>query len=223
MPPHSFHLLQPLNIKCFSILKRAYNKEIEKIIRNRITRITKPDFFIAFHTAFYFAFTPENVRGGFRGARLVPLDPQKVIFQLDIKLRTPTPTRSPFFNADPWISKTPLNANEASQQSAFIRNRIVQHQNSSPTAIIRELEQITKGTMQVIYEVVLLKARVKELESANKALNKRRRAKKSRIRAGGPLNIYDAIDIITEKDVQKQLVEEIRVGNSRLKRTSADP
>ena len=162
---------------------------------NRITHIIKPDFFIAFHIVFYFVFIPENVRGGFRGAGLVPLDPQKVISQLDIKLRTPTPTGSPLPNADPWVSKTPLNANEASQQSALIRNRIVQHQNSSPTAIIGGLEQITKGTMQVMYEVVLLKARVKELESANEALSKRRRAKKSRIRAGRPLNIYDAIDL----------------------------
>jgi hypothetical protein len=88
-----------------------------------------------------------------------------------------------------------LNANEASQQSTHIRNRIIQHQNSSPTAIIGGLEQITKGTIQVMHEVVLLKARVKELESANEALSKRRRAKKSRIRAGRPLNIYDAIDL----------------------------
>jgi hypothetical protein len=67
----------------------------------------------------------------------------------------------------------------------------------------------------------LLKARVKELESANKALSKRRRAKKSRIRAGGPFNIYDTIDIIIEKDIQEQLIEEIRVSGGRPKRTPA--
>jgi hypothetical protein len=49
--------------------------------------------------------------------------------------------------------------------------------------------------------VVLLKARVKEFESANEALSKRQKAKKSRIRVRRPLNIYDAIDIIIEKDV----------------------
>jgi hypothetical protein len=77
--------------------------------------------------------------------------------------------------------------------------------------------------MQVIYEMMLLKTRVKELKSANEALNKRWRAKKSRIKAGGPLNIYDAIDIITEKDVQEQLIEEIRVGSGRPRRTPAGP
>lgn len=33
----------------------------------------------------------KNVRGGFRGAGLVPLDPKSVICGLDVKLRTPTP------------------------------------------------------------------------------------------------------------------------------------
>jgi len=47
----------------------------------------------------------------------------------------------------------------------------------------------------------LLKVRIKEFELANEALSKRRRAKKSRIKVGGPFNIYDAIDIIIEKDV----------------------
>jgi hypothetical protein len=95
MPPHSSHLLQPLDVGCFSVLKQAYGKEIEKMILNHITHITKPEFFIAFHAAFYAAFNPKNVRGGFRGAGLVPLDPVKVISMLDIKLRTPTPTNPP--------------------------------------------------------------------------------------------------------------------------------
>jgi hypothetical protein len=64
---------------------------------------------------------------------------------------------------------------------------------------------------------------VKEFESANEALSKRQRAKKSRIRVGGSLNIYDAIDIIIEKDVQEQLVEEIRVGSGRPRRAPAGP
>jgi hypothetical protein len=69
-------------------------------MQNRIIHITKPDFFIVFYITFYFAFTPENVRGGFRRAGFIPLDLQKVIFQLDIKLRTLTPTESPLLNAD---------------------------------------------------------------------------------------------------------------------------
>jgi hypothetical protein len=223
MPPHSSHLLQPLDVGCFSVLKRAYSREIEKMMRNHIHHITKPDFFLAFHAAFLTTFTPENVRGGFRGAGLVPLDPQKVISQLDIKLRTPTPTGPPLPSADPWVSKTPQNATEASQQSAHIRNRITRHQNSSPTSIFEALDQITKGTMKVMHKMVLMEAQVRELKAANEALSKRRRAKKSRIRAGGPLNLHDATDILADKDLQAQLEEETRLGVSRSRRRAAGP
>ncbi len=87
MPSHSSHLLQPLDVGCFSVLKQSYSQEIEKLMRNHIHHITKPDFFLAFHAEFWAAFYPENVQGGFRGARLVPFDPERVISRLDIKLQ----------------------------------------------------------------------------------------------------------------------------------------
>ena len=52
MPLHSSHLLQPLDVRCFSVLKQSYSKEIEKLIRNHIHYITKPNFFLAFYVAF---------------------------------------------------------------------------------------------------------------------------------------------------------------------------
>ncbi len=44
-----------------------------------ITYITKEDFFPIFYTAFQAALMPENIQGGFRGARLAPFDSEKVI------------------------------------------------------------------------------------------------------------------------------------------------
>jgi hypothetical protein len=40
MLPHSSHLLQPLDVGCFSPLKTAYGRQIEKLIRLRINHIT---------------------------------------------------------------------------------------------------------------------------------------------------------------------------------------
>ena len=142
MPPHSSHVLQPLDVGRFSVLKRSYGKEIEKLMRNHIHHITKPDFFLAFYCAFRATFNSENVQGGFRGAGLVPFDPEKVISQLDIKLRTPTRTGPPPAQSDSWVFKTPENANEASLQTTHIKNRIARHQDSSPTSVFGALDQI---------------------------------------------------------------------------------
>jgi hypothetical protein len=79
MPAHSSHKLQPLDVGCFSPLKRVYGTEIEKLMRAYITHISKEDFFPAFVTAFRTIITESNIRSGFRATGLVPYDPDYVI------------------------------------------------------------------------------------------------------------------------------------------------
>jgi hypothetical protein len=69
-----------------------------------ITYITKVEFFIAFKEAYLQSITVTNGQAGFRGAGLIPFDPQAVISKLDVKLRTPTPTGPPSTDADLWVS-----------------------------------------------------------------------------------------------------------------------
>jgi hypothetical protein len=65
MPPHSSHLLQPLDVGCFSPLKRAYSREIEALIRHHINHITKLEFLPAFKAAFNRSFTAANICSAF--------------------------------------------------------------------------------------------------------------------------------------------------------------
>jgi hypothetical protein len=88
MPAHASHLLQPLDVGCFAVLKQAYGRQIEHLIRCSITHISKTQFFDAFHAAFKATFTESNIRGGFKGAGLAPFNPENVISKLDVQLRT---------------------------------------------------------------------------------------------------------------------------------------
>jgi hypothetical protein len=90
MPLHSSHLLQPLDVACFSPLKRAYGDEISTLARDRIHHINKQTFLLAFKVAFKKAFTRENACAGFQGARLCLYNPQAVLLKLDVQLRTQT-------------------------------------------------------------------------------------------------------------------------------------
>jgi hypothetical protein len=91
MPAYASHLLQPLDIGCFAVLKQAYGRQIEHLIRYSITHILKTEFFNAFYAAFKATFTKSNIRGGFKGTRLAPFNPENVISKLNIQLQTPTP------------------------------------------------------------------------------------------------------------------------------------
>jgi hypothetical protein len=143
MPPHSSHLLQPLDVGCFGPLKHAYGRQIEYLIRCSITHISKTEFFPAFYAAFQAAMTKSNIQGGFRGAGLVPLDPENVLSKLDVQLRTPTPVEKEASLPSPWVSKTPKTVLEASSQSEFLKRRVEGHQSSSPTSIFEAIESFS--------------------------------------------------------------------------------
>jgi hypothetical protein len=218
MPPHSSHILQPLDIGCFGPLKQAYGRQIENLMRASISHISKDDFFPAFFAAFQASITEHNIRGGFRGAGLVPLDPDRVISQLDIKLRTPTPVEgSPRMSA-PWVSRTPNNPTEASSQSEFIKNRVACHQNSSPTSIYNAIDQFSKGAQGIMHQLALLRSENRALREANEGLSKRRRAKKIRLQQGGSLTLAEGEDIQSQRDVDMQIKEERRQSSGRKKR-----
>jgi hypothetical protein len=214
LPPHSSHLTQPLDVGCYSVLKRMYGAEISLFIKARITHITKPEFFLAFKAAFRRTFTQENVLGGFRGSGLIPYDPQAVLSKLDVRLRTPTPPGTPDGLQTPWVSKTPKTTSEALSQSTLIKGQIARHQGSSPTPILSAVDQLSKGMQVFSHQVTLLQAEVRTLQEANQALSKRRRAKRTRLQDGGAINGSQAREIIAEKGVVE---EEGRVeGESEL-------
>ncbi|KAF1930225.1 uncharacterized protein M421DRAFT_414429 [Didymella exigua CBS 183.55] len=65
MPLHSSHLLQPLDVVPYLLLKRHYGNRISLLARSRIYYINKETFLLAFKVAFKRMFTLENVRVGF--------------------------------------------------------------------------------------------------------------------------------------------------------------
>ena len=61
MPPHSSHILQPLNIRCFAPLKQAYSKEIRVLVIDYVSQINKKTFITLFAKVFKPTFLKTNI------------------------------------------------------------------------------------------------------------------------------------------------------------------
>jgi hypothetical protein len=72
MPPHSSHLLQPLDVSFFSVLKRAYGCQIEGFMRVGLNHIDKQDFLTAYSIARAESLTPITIRNGFTATDIFP-------------------------------------------------------------------------------------------------------------------------------------------------------
>jgi hypothetical protein len=83
MPLHSSHLLQPLDVSCFAVLKRSYGRQIEGYIRTGLNHIDKPDFLMAYVLARKESIATTTVQNGFAATGLVPFDPDQVLSKLN--------------------------------------------------------------------------------------------------------------------------------------------
>jgi regulator of replication initiation timing len=214
MPPHSSHLLQPLDVGCFNLLKKAYGREIEHLIRCSMTHVSKTEFFSAFYAAFQATMTEKNIKSAFRGAGLVPLDPESVVSKLDVRLRTPTPAEEVASPSTPWVSKTPKTVLEAQFQCEYLDRRIRRHQSSSPESILGALKSLAKGTKAIMHENALLRAENQDLRQANEILSRRRNMKKTRLQKRGVMTVEEGRQAIDQMNVDGQAVEEsLRSGS----------
>jgi DDE superfamily endonuclease len=115
LPAHSSHVLQPLDLSIFSLIKHHYRKEIDKIAAYDDTGPVKKIQFIEFYDeARNFALTVLNIKAGWRGAGLVPYNPDKVLTSKQVLLgqqapQTPPKSHKRALSEEPIYFETPCN------------------------------------------------------------------------------------------------------------------
>jgi hypothetical protein len=197
MLSHSSYLLQPLDVACFAPLKRSYGDGISALARNHIHHISKETFLLAFKAAYKHIFTKENARAGFRGARLVPFNPDAVLSKLDVRLRTLTP---PQRDDAAWEARTPRNAKELEAQTTLIRKRMQRRPGSSASSLNEQVRQLSKGAQQIAHNMVLLQEEQARMRSAIKELTKRKSRKRRYVRVEETLIVSKVSDLIAERE-----------------------
>ena len=103
----------------------------------------------------------------------------------------------------------------------MIKNKIAKHQSSSPTHMYDIIDAQAQGMSWMAHKLVLLQAKLKDVQAANEVLSKRRRAKKTRLRQGGSLSFQEAEDLIAKKEVDTQILAE--AGRNSVRTTQDEP
>jgi len=91
MPAHSSHLLQPLDVGCFSALKRFYGQEVEQLMGIGISHIDKQEFLQLYQQVRPKALHSANIQSSFAATGLVPYNLSRVLTLLNAQLCTPSP------------------------------------------------------------------------------------------------------------------------------------
>jgi hypothetical protein len=174
MPPHSSHLLQPLDVSCFAVLKRQYGQLVEQRIRLGFNHIDKIDFLTVFPKARTMAYKAETIRNGFAATRLVPFNPDRVYQQLTIQLKTPTPPPSRSSNTQSSCLQTPQNPHQFKRQLTTIKKRISQRTGSPLDSVDEVINQISKAYEMTANSLMLLGKEVHDLQATHEKKKQKR-------------------------------------------------
>ena len=187
--PHTSHLCQPLDVGLFGPLKTALSSKLDPLLQTEVSRIRKSEWLMAFVEARKDAFTRSNILGGWRGAGLLPFNPEKVLRHIeipspptDIANSAPLPT-SPtddtstldpsLFNSS-LLTSSPLNA-EAFRKTAFALETEIQKKKVLATPVRQLIPRLTSATQRLHAENSVLKTRLK---AATDVLSARKEQKK---------------------------------------------
>ncbi|CBF70985.1 hypothetical protein AN4391.2 [Aspergillus nidulans FGSC A4] len=195
MPAHSSHLLQPLDIGCFAVLKRSYASLVDQKMRLGISHIDKLDFLAAYPQARISTFKLDTIRNSFRAAGLVPLNPEPVLSKLSIQARTPTPPGSRGSQASTFCPHTPANVDELLKQASLLRDFLKQRSKSPPSPSHNALNQLIKGCQIAMQKGILLEQENRALRAEN-AIQRRKRARTHRwIAHDNGLSVQEATEL----------------------------
>ncbi len=212
MPPHSSHLLQPLDVGCFSVLKRSYGRLVEQKMGLGINHIDKQEFLALYQQARSEALKENNIRSGFAATGLVPYDPDRVLSLLHAQYHTPSP-QPPQAQSQVWVAETPHNITQLQQQTKLLKQYLKRRTASPPSPTEQALNQLAKGCEIAMHKVVLLADQAEKLLAENHRQKRKRAQRRTYIARGGVLTGTEAVSLI--EDEENRLTEAIEARSNR--------
>lgn len=90
LPPHTTHLLQPLDVAIFQPLAKFYSREISEHSRTIHCWLKKEDFIMYYGIARENAIDDHNIMDAWKATGLIPFDPAKILSKLPITVSVQT-------------------------------------------------------------------------------------------------------------------------------------
>jgi hypothetical protein len=177
MPPHTSHLLQPLDVGCFSPLKTGYGHEVAELARQGVYHIDKLEFLWIYPRIRLSVLSDQNIKGGFLATGLIPFSPERVLESLTV-VRTPSPPGTTADGSEAWTAETPRTTEQLEQQARLMRD-LLQRQSQSPTSLA--LSQLVKGCQLAMQSATILADENTKLRASNERQRRKRKQRRQYI------------------------------------------
>jgi hypothetical protein len=211
LPPHSSHLLQPLDVAIFGPLKRALSNQMSRLLRSGIVRIQKPEWLERYIEARDKAITRDNILAGWRGAGLFPENMTRVLRQIPDNMSQPPMTPVPSSNVSnhtPYFPTSSPPDNPTILQStnrAFLAELSMKN---IETPVKTQVRRLTNMTERLQADVNILKEEIKEVRAVH--------GKRKERQSGKRLTLKNR-PVLSSEEVAKALLESEKATKAKKK------
>jgi hypothetical protein len=216
MPPHTSHLLQPLDVSCYSPLKSAYGHEIGQLARLRVFHVDKDEFLYVYPRVRTQILSEQSIQSGFRATGLIPFNLERVLSNLTV-VRTPSPPAAGIDQPDVWTTETPRTIDQLNHQAQLVRD-MLNRNSQSPTS--RALAQLIKGCQMAMHAGSILAEENSRLQATSQRIRQRKDRRRQYIASGGVLQAQEGQALVAAAQIG---VQESSPSGSAGARTRAPP
>jgi hypothetical protein len=204
LPPHTSHILQPLDVGIFSPLKRVLSAEIEKLFRLDTRRIPRVEWTEACITAINRAFIPRSIETSFRASGIYPLSPVTILSTLRMPTTTlrvtPPPIITPNDLDRPLLDSSPPEGTEL-REATLLVNPIVRS-STLETPVKRYIERSGTAFERTTSENALLRKELTEARELLRVREERKKGKPVAIEGKFVFNTKEILELVEKAEVE---------------------
>ncbi|KAE8224052.1 hypothetical protein CF319_g3001 [Tilletia indica] len=205
LPPHSSHILQPLDVSVFQPMKHWHREAIDAATRTGCTNFNKIEFLASLNDIRVKTMKTNTIKNGFRLTGIHPYNPNMVLVNFPEQTQIPSAISpaSPTTQS-PDAPTTPKTVRTLSRVVHDIEQRYGDE--ISPTV----LKCVRGGLLQAQVGSLAVSA-MRHQTAAQKERNKRTERQRKVTQSGGVLYAEDAREIAEEKMEKEEKEEERRI------------
>jgi len=203
LPPHTSHMLQPLDVGVFSPLKRALAAETDAVTRLDSGRIQRVEWTEMYIRARVKALTSSNIASGWRASGLQPLSPITVLEKLPSTLAPQplmpqTPGQSSSLDLSLLHSSPPEGTELREANTVF--NAQIRSVENVPSPAKRYAERMTRALETTQSENVILRKRIVEQDELLRTRKTRKKGKRVALKGKFVFSTEEVLQIAREAE-----------------------
>ena len=203
LPPHTSHLLQPLDVAVFGPLKKRLTAALSDLNQAQLVRIQKIEWMEAYIKARADVCHHQNIESAWRGAGLHPFNPQRVFrtlgreFTPEVEI-SKEPTQFDIFN-QVFVNSSPPDV-AILQTANNLLNSTIENDTTLSTPVRQYIRKLTIGSEQLRAQSIVHQHDANNLRAIMKKRTIRKKGKRLVLKGHFHISTQELCDAVVEAE-----------------------